>query len=224
MYSLQYFSFLIWYIYARSFCTSQKIPKWPWRICRSHGMSNLQITNSLKDNMQMTTNIFLWYDDLQRNPWSKAVSPIGGVESQEYFLLRLLPGYHGQKLQKQNLSKSILYCLLSLQLQTVEFNIFNTFAFVVSSMLTCLNAKVATQIFPRRCRGRSSGILLVGIYHESWNFPAGVSFALKQNMYWDGFCAFCLIYQAWGGGRGGVSCFYSFGEPLTHGLTQCLHV
>lgn len=42
------------------------------------------------------------------------------------FLLRLLPGYHGQKLQKQNLSKSILYCLLSLQLQTVEFNIFNT--------------------------------------------------------------------------------------------------
>lgn len=82
---LQYFSFLIWYIYARSFCTSQKIPKWPWRICRSHGMSNLQITNSLKDNMQMTTNIFLWYDDLQRNPWSKAVSPIGGVKSQEYF-------------------------------------------------------------------------------------------------------------------------------------------
>ena len=25
-----------------------------------------------------------------------------------------------------------------------------------------------------------------------------------------------------GGGGGGVSCFYSFGEPLTDGLTQCL--
>ena len=24
------------------------------------------------------------------------------------------------------------------------------------------------------------------------------------------------------GKRGGVSCFYSFGEPLTDGLTQCL--
>ena len=24
------------------------------------------------------------------------------------------------------------------------------------------------------------------------------------------------------GGGGGVSCFYSFGEPLTDGLTQCL--
>ena len=25
-----------------------------------------------------------------------------------------------------------------------------------------------------------------------------------------------------GGWGGGVSCFYSFGEPLTDGLTQCL--
>ena len=30
--------------------------------------------------------------------------------------------------------------------------------------------------------------------------------------------------EAGGGLGGGVSCFYSFGEPLTHGLTQCLHV
>ena len=73
-------------------------------------------------------------------------------------------------------------------------------------------------------------------YHESWIFPAGVSFALKQNMYWDGFCAFLPdISGLWGGGGpnpariskfggggGGVSCFYSFGEPLTDGLTQCL--
>ena len=45
--------------------------------------------------------------------------------------------------------------------------------------------------------------------HESWNFPAGVSFALKQNMYWGGFCAFLpdISYQALGGGGGGVSCF-----------------
>ena len=37
--------------------------------------------------------------------------------------------------------------------------------------------------------------------HESWIFPAGVSFALKQNMYWDGFCAFLPdISGLWGGG------------------------
>ena len=29
---------------------------------------------------------------------------------------------------------------------------------------------------------------------------------------------------SWRGLEGGVSCFYSFGEPLTHGLTQCLPV
>ena len=41
-------------------------------------------------------------------------------------------------------------------------------------------------------------------YHESWIFPAGVSFALKQNMYWDGFCAFLPdISGLWGGGGGG---------------------
>ena len=40
--------------------------------------------------------------------------------------------------------------------------------------------------------------------HESWIFPAGVSFALKQNMYWDGFCAFLPdISGLWGGGGGG---------------------
>ena len=40
-------------------------------------------------------------------------------------------------------------------------------------------------------------------YHESWIFPAGVSFALKQNMYWDGFCAFLPdISGLWGGGGG----------------------
>ena len=34
-------------------------------------------------------------------------------------------------------------------------------------------------------------------------FPAGVSFALKQNMYWDGFCAFLPdISGLWGGGGG----------------------
>ena len=39
--------------------------------------------------------------------------------------------------------------------------------------------------------------------HESWIFPAGVSFALKQNMYWDGFCAFLPdISGLWGGGGG----------------------
>ena len=39
------------------------------------------------------------------------------------------------------------------------------------------------------------------VYHESWIFPAGVSFALKQNMYWDGFCAFLPdISGLWGGG------------------------
>ena len=38
-------------------------------------------------------------------------------------------------------------------------------------------------------------------FHESWNFPAGVSFALKQNMYWGGFCAFLPdISGLWGGG------------------------
>ena len=43
--------------------------------------------------------------------------------------------------------------------------------------------------------------------HESWNFPAGVSFALKQNMYWGGFCAFLPDISGLGGGGGGVSCF-----------------
>ena len=43
--------------------------------------------------------------------------------------------------------------------------------------------------------------------HESWNFPAGVSFALKQNMYWGGFCAFLPDISGCGGGGGGVSCF-----------------
>ena len=38
--------------------------------------------------------------------------------------------------------------------------------------------------------------------HESWNFPAGVSFALKQNTVCIGVGSvpFCLIYQALGGG------------------------
>ena len=39
--------------------------------------------------------------------------------------------------------------------------------------------------------------------HESWNFPAGVSFALKQNMYWGGFCAFLPDISGLGGGGGG---------------------
>ena len=41
------------------------------------------------------------------------------------------------------------------------------------------------------------------VFHESWNFPAGVSFALKQNMYWDGFCAFLPDISGLGGGGGG---------------------
>ena len=42
------------------------------------------------------------------------------------------------------------------------------------------------------------------VNHESWIFPAGVSFALKQNMYWDGFCAFLPdISGLWGGAGGG---------------------
>ena len=36
--------------------------------------------------------------------------------------------------------------------------------------------------------------------HESWNFPAGVSFALKQNMYWGGFGAFLPDISGLGGG------------------------
>ena len=40
-------------------------------------------------------------------------------------------------------------------------------------------------------------------FHESWNFPAGVSFALKQNMYWGGFCAFLPDISGLGGGGGG---------------------
>ena len=44
-------------------------------------------------------------------------------------------------------------------------------------------------------------------FHESWIFPAGVSFALKQNMYWDGFCAFLPdISGLWGGGGGPKPC------------------
>ena len=39
-------------------------------------------------------------------------------------------------------------------------------------------------------------------FHESWNFPAGVSFALKQNMYWGGFCAFLPDISGLGGGGG----------------------
>ena len=46
-------------------------------------------------------------------------------------------------------------------------------------------------------RAREVYMYVYTVYHESWNFPAGVSFALKL---------FCLIYQALGGG-GGVSCF-----------------
>ena len=42
--------------------------------------------------------------------------------------------------------------------------------------------------------------------HESWNFPAGVSFALKQNMYWGGFCAFLPDISGLGGGRGPNPC------------------
>ena len=51
-------------------------------------------------------------------------------------------------------------------------------------------------------------LLVLGrIYHESWIFPAGVSFALKQNMYWDGFCAFLPdISGLWGGGGGPKPC------------------
>ena len=47
-------------------------------------------------------------------------------------------------------------------------------------------------------------ILILAVFcHESWIFPAGVSFALKQNMYWDGFCAFLPdISGLWGGGGG----------------------
>ena len=37
------------------------------------------------------------------------------------------------------------------------------------------------------------------IGHESWNFPAGVSFALKQNMYWGGSCAFLPDISGLGG-------------------------
>ena len=74
---------------------------------------------------------------------------------------------------------------------------------------------------------RSLGIILQTFslhYHESWIFPAGVCFALKQNMYWDGFCAFlpdisglwggggpkpCKNQQIWGG-RGGEGVFPVF--------------
>ena len=41
------------------------------------------------------------------------------------------------------------------------------------------------------------------VNHESWNFPAGVSFALEQNMYWGGFCAFLPDISGLGGGGGG---------------------
>ena len=37
-----------------------------------------------------------------------------------------------------------------------------------------------------------------------------------------GACACACGGGGGGGGGGGVSCFYSFGEPLTDGLTQCL--
>ena len=51
-------------------------------------------------------------------------------------------------------------------------------------------------------------------YHESWIFPAGVSFALKQNMYWDGFCAFLPdISGLWGGGGGVFPVFTLLGNP-----------
>ena len=49
--------------------------------------------------------------------------------------------------------------------------------------------------------------------HESWNFPAGVSFALKQNMYWGGFCAFLPDISGLGGG-GGFPVFSLLGNPL----------
>ena len=44
------------------------------------------------------------------------------------------------------------------------------------------------------------------VCHESWNFPAGVSFALKQNMYWGGFCAFLPDISGLGGGGGPNPC------------------
>ena len=44
--------------------------------------------------------------------------------------------------------------------------------------------------------------LALAAFHESWNFPAGVSFALKQNMYWGGFCAFLPDISGLGGGGG----------------------
>ena len=55
-------------------------------------------------------------------------------------------------------------------------------------------------------RAREVYMYVYTVYHESWNFPAGVSFALKQNMYWGGFCAFLPDISGLGGG-GGVSCF-----------------
>ena len=56
-----------------------------------------------------------------------------------------------------------------------------------------------------RLRPFSGGIFLSLslVDHESWIFPAGVSFALKQNMYWGGFCAFLPDISGLGGGRGG---------------------
>ena len=50
--------------------------------------------------------------------------------------------------------------------------------------------------------------------HESWNFPAGVSFALKQNMYWGGFCAFLPDISGLGGGGGVFPVFSLLGNPL----------
>ena len=50
-------------------------------------------------------------------------------------------------------------------------------------------------------------------YHESWNFPAGVSFALKQNMYWGGSCAFLPDISGLGGG-GVFPVFSLLGNPL----------
>ena len=49
--------------------------------------------------------------------------------------------------------------------------------------------------------------------HESWNFPAGVSFALKQNMYWGGFCAFLPDISGLGGGGGGFLFLVFWGTP-----------
>ena len=57
-------------------------------------------------------------------------------------------------------------------------------------------------------------ITKAGLSQLSFPFVRSIRGVLRHSVWW--------IRLLWGGG--GVSCFFSFGEPLTHGLTQCLPV